>query len=286
MIPVRHMRAPRRATGLLSRTGTIALLALGTGTMGYGCFRYIALLAAVRPYMGWYFPLAVAAGIAVAVGLPWAFVRKARSSSGRWQGLAVAGYVLALGAGMPYYWGVRFNAPPVGVPAALPQPPLWFALVIAGLSAVALTVAAIALLLLVILVGAIAPGLFAGPLRVWGIRRSSAPWKLRPFEPRKLRPFDTSIPARLRLVPPDGGPTGRWLRGVIHVRPGSLLWEPGRGVHALPIDLTTATAVPQDAGSKAKSMGTAMLATSTGQIQLDHDTAMVALLQRIAAEQG
>jgi hypothetical protein len=33
-------------------------------------------------------------------------------------------------------------------------------------------------------------------------------------------------------------------------------------------------------------MGTAILATSTGQIQLDHDTAMVALLQRVAAEQG
>ena len=34
------------------------------------------------------------------------------------------------------------------------------------------------------------------------------------------------------------------------------------------------------------SMGTVILATSTGQIQLDHDAAMVALLQRIAAEQG
>jgi hypothetical protein len=272
------MRAPRRPKGPLSRAGTIALLGLGTGTMGYGCFRYIALLANVRPYMGWYWPLAVAAGIAVAVGLPWAFIRKARNSSGRWQGLAVAGYVLALGVGMPYYWGVRFNAPPVGVPIALPQPPLRFALMIAGLSAVALTIAAITLLLLVILVGTIAPGLFAGPLRVWGIRRASAP--------RKPRPFDTSIPARLRLVPPDGGPTGRWLRGVIHVRPGSLLWEPGRGVQAPPIDLTTATAVPQGADSKAKSRGTAILATSTGQIQLDHDTAMIALLQRIAAEQG
>jgi hypothetical protein len=95
-----------------------------------------------------------------------------------------------------------------------------------------------------------------------------------------------SIPARLRLVPPDGGPTGRWLRGVIHARPGSLLWEPGRSVHALPIDLTTATAVPEDADSKAKSTGTVILATSTGQIQLDHDTAMVALLQRLASEQG
>ncbi|HEX3515379.1 MAG TPA: hypothetical protein VHT26_15405, partial [Trebonia sp.] len=233
--------------------------------MGYACFRYISLLANVRPYMGWHWPLAVAAGIAVAVGLPSAFIRKAHSSSGRWQGSALTGYVLALGAGMTYYWGVRFNAPLVGVPVALPQPPLWFALVIAGLSAVALTIAAIALLLLVILVEAIAPRLFAGPLRVWSIRRVSAH--------RKPRPFDTSIPARLRLVPPDGGLTGRWLRGVIHVRPGSLLWEPGRGVQAPPIDLTTATTVPQDADSKAASMGTVILATSTGQIQLDHDTA-------------
>lgn len=282
MIPVRHWRAPRRATGLLSRAGTVALLGLATGTLGYACFRYIALLADVRPYMGWHWPLAVAAGIAVAAGLPWAFVSKARSSSGRWQGLALTGYVLALCAGMRYYWGVRFNAPPVGVPIALPQPPLWFALLIAGLSAVALTSAAIALLLLVTLVWSIAPRLVAGRLRALGTplrtRRTSAPWK--------PRPFDKSIPARLRLVPPDGGLTGRWLRGVIHVRPGSLMWEPGRGVHAPPFDLTTATPVPQDTGSKADSMGTAILATSTGQIQLDHDSAMVALLQRIAAEQG
>jgi hypothetical protein len=180
------MRAPRRARGLLSRAGMIALLGLSTGTTGYACFRYIALLANVRPYMGWYWPLAVAAGIAVAVGLPWAFVRKARSSSGRWQGLAVTGYVLALGVGMPYYWGVRFNAPPVGVPVALPQPPLWFALMIAGLSAVALTIAAIALLLLVALVEAIAPGLVAGWLRARGIRRASAPRKPGPFVSRNL----------------------------------------------------------------------------------------------------
>jgi hypothetical protein len=132
--------------------------------------------------------------------------------------------------------------------------------------------------LLVILVGAIAPGLGAGWLRAWGTRRASAP--------RKPRPFDKSIPARLRLVPPDGGLTGRWLRGAIHVRPGSLLWEPGRGVQAPPIDLTTATAVPHDADSKAESTGIVILATSTGQIQLDHDRAMIALLQRIAAEQG
>jgi hypothetical protein len=195
--------------------------------------------------MGWYWPLAVAAGIAVAVGLPWAFIRKARSSSGRWQRLAVTGYVVALGCGMTYYWGVRFNAPPVGVPVALPQPPLWFALVIAGLSAVGLTIAAIAVLLLVILVEAIAPGLGAQWLRAWVIRRTSAP--------RKQRRFDKSIPARLRLVPQDGGPTGRWLRGVIYVNPGSLLWEPASGVQAPPIDLTTATAVPQDADPKAES---------------------------------
>ena len=194
---MRHTRAPRRARGPLSRAGTIALLGLGTGTTGYACFRYIALLADVRPYMGWYWPLAVAAGIAVAVGLPWAFVRKARSSSGRWQGLAVTGYVLALAAGMPYYWGVRFNAPPAGVPVALPQPPLWFAVIIAGLSAVALTIAAIALLLLVVLLEAIAPGLVAGWLRAS---------RLRPSTSRRQPPCPRTPTRRRRAWEPSSSP--------------------------------------------------------------------------------
>jgi hypothetical protein len=277
MIHVQHMREPRRAAGPQSRAGKIALLGPVTGLMGYVCARFIVLLADVRPYMGWYWLLAVVAGIAIAAGLPWAFIRGARRSSGRWQGWALAGYVLALGGGLKYYWSVRFNAPPVGVPVVLPQPPLWFALVVAGLTAVTLTYAAITLLLLVVLAEVIAPGHVGGRIRAWRVRRASAP--------RKRRPLDESIPARLRLASPDGGLTGQWLRGVIHVRPGSLLWEPGKGVQVPPIDLTTATVVPQDSDSKAKSKGTAFLATSAGQIQLDHDTAMVALLQRIAAEQ-
>jgi hypothetical protein len=139
--------------------------------MGYVCARLIVLLADVRPYTGWHWLLAVASGIVIAVALPWAFVRGARGSA-RWSGWLLLGYTVAVVGGMRYYLSLRFT-PPRSVPAVLSPPPPWFVLEIAGVSAEALTIAAITLLILAVLVEVIAPGLVGGWLRAQRTRRAS-----------------------------------------------------------------------------------------------------------------
>jgi branched-subunit amino acid ABC-type transport system permease component len=138
-----------------SRAGKLALFAIAGAALGYVCARLIVLLADVRPYIGWYLPLAVAVGIVVVVAVPWIIVRGFRRST-RWPGLLLAVYTGALVAGMRYYLSLRFT--PHSVPAVRSPPPLWFVLEIAGLAAVAFIVAAITLLILVVAVEVIAPG--------------------------------------------------------------------------------------------------------------------------------
>jgi hypothetical protein len=70
--------------------------------MGYICARLIVLLADVRPYIGWYWLLAVASGIVVVVAPVWAVVAGFRSSA-RWPGWLLLGYIAALVGGMRYY---------------------------------------------------------------------------------------------------------------------------------------------------------------------------------------
>lgn len=272
------MMLPERKRGLRwgvprSRAGKLAVLALSIGAMGFICARLIVLLADVRPYTGWYWLLAVASGIVIAVALPWAFVRGARSSA-RWSGWLLLGYTVALAGGMRYYLSLRFT-PPGSVPAVLPPPSPRLVLEIAGLSAVTLTVAAITLLILAVMVEVIAPGPVGGWLRAQRTRRASAN--------RPPGPADERFPARLRLETP-GAPAGPWLRGEIHVRPGSLLWEPATGVHAVPTELAAATIMPEDAGRGAKRGRAVIVDTPTGQVQLECDAGLLALLQRIATE--
>ncbi len=144
-VPSERVQRLRRAVPR-SRAGKLGVLALSIGTVGYICARLIVLLADVRPYTGWYWLLAVASGIGVAVALPWAYVRGARGSA-RWPGWLLVGYIMALVGGMRYYLSLRFT-PPGSVPAALPPPSPWFVLEIAGLSATTFTWAAITLLML------------------------------------------------------------------------------------------------------------------------------------------
>jgi hypothetical protein len=137
--------------------------------MGYVDARLIMLLADVRPYVGWYLLLAVACGIVVAVAIPWLFASGFRRSA-RWSRWLLFGYIVALVGGMRYYVSLRFT-PPSSVPAGLPSPPWWFVLEMAGLAAVAFTVAAITLLIFVLLVGVSAPGPLGRWLRAWRTRR-------------------------------------------------------------------------------------------------------------------
>jgi hypothetical protein len=191
---------------------------LSIGATGWACARLIVLLTDVRPYAGWYWLLAVASGIVIAVALPWMFVHGARGSA-RWPGWLLLGYTAAIVGGLRYYLSPRFT-PPRTVSAVPPQPQPWFVLEIAGLSAVTLTFAAITLLILAAMVEVIAPGPVGGWLRAQRTRRASPN--------RPPGPVDERIPARLRRGAP-GNRAGPWLRGEIHVRPGSLLWEPAAG---------------------------------------------------------
>ena len=159
-----------RATAPRSRAGNLALLAVGGGATGWGSAKLILLMADARPYTGWYWLLAVAGGIVIAVGLPWALVRGARSPArgarsparrarglAGWVGWLLLGYTVALVGGMRYFLSVRFIAPS-SVAAVQPAPSPQFLLELAGISAESVTFVAITLLLLAIMVELIAPG--------------------------------------------------------------------------------------------------------------------------------
>jgi len=160
----------RRPSAPRSRAGKLAALAVGGGATGWASAKCILLLADVKPYTGWYWLLAVAGGIVIAVALPWALVRAVRGPA-RWTGWLLVAYTVALVGGMRYYLSLRFT-PPSSVPAVLPAPPPQFVLEIAGLSAEALTFVAVTLLILAVMVEVIAPGPVGGWLRA---RRKPGP---------------------------------------------------------------------------------------------------------------
>jgi hypothetical protein len=250
-----------------SRAGKLAVLALGAVATGYVCARLIVLLADVRPYTGWYLLPAVAIGIVVAVAFPWACVRAFRSPA-RWAGWLLPVYAMAVVGGMRYYLLLRFT-PPGSVPAVLPPPPLWFVLEIVGLSAVSFSIAAVTLLILAVMAEVIAPGPVGGRVRAWSVRRERAVGHPGSAGAR--------FPARLRAEAP-GGPEQKWLRGAIHVRPGSLRWEPDAGSGAVPAELTSAVIVPGDAGSGQS----VTVDTPAGRVRLDCRAETFALLQHLA----
>jgi hypothetical protein len=175
---------------------------------------------------------------------------------------------------MRYYLSVRFTPPSSG--RAVAPPSTWFVLELAGLSAVTLTVAAITLLALAGLAGVIAPGPVGGWLRAKRTRRASAN--------RHSGPVDERFTVRLRMQAP-GAEAGPWLRGEIRVRPGSLLWEPAAGVHAVPAELAAAAIVPDDAGPDAGRGRAVTVDTPAGRVRLECDPGLLAVLQHAAADQ-
>jgi hypothetical protein len=100
-------------------------------------------------------------------------------------------------------------------------------------------------------------------------------------------PWTTGPPVPVRLRPiTDGGSPG-WLKGALLLSPGSLLWQPDRGVSAPPVELAAAAIVPwlpgQDDGG-ANSAFVVNLQTSAGQFQLDMDADMFEMSQQLVAE--
>jgi len=168
MPPGRTWRLSRAAAR--SRAGKLAALALSAGATGYICARFIMLLAEARPYAGWYWLLAVASGLVIAVALPWALLRGAGRPA-RWPGWLLVGYTVALAGGMQYYLSLRFT-PPGSIPAS--PPPLPFVLEITGLTAVTLTFAVLTLLVLAAVAAIVAPGSVGGWLRAQRSRRARA----------------------------------------------------------------------------------------------------------------
>jgi hypothetical protein len=177
--PRGRMPRLRRGTAPPSRAGKIALLALVVGITGWAGARFAALLADVWPDAGWYWYVAVAAGIVIAVAPVWllsrgtVWARAARGARGtaRWPGWLLAGYTIAMVVGIKYYLSLRYTPAPSGVTVAPPS--ALFVFEMAGLAAETLIMAAITLLLLAVTAEIIAPG----PVGRWlrSLRKQTTP---------------------------------------------------------------------------------------------------------------
>jgi hypothetical protein len=173
-------RMPRgRRNGPQSRPGKVAMLALGIAIAGWACDRFAALLADVRPHTGWYWYLALAAGIVLAVAPPWILSRgtaRARADRdrrpARWAPWLLLGYMIVM-VGVKYYLSLLYAAPPSGATRAPPSPLLVFEMTV--LAAETLLFAAITLLLLAVAAEIIAPGPVGGWLRARFNQKSPLP---------------------------------------------------------------------------------------------------------------
>jgi hypothetical protein len=170
----------RRGNAPQSRPGKVAMLALGIGITGWACDRFAALLADVRPDTGWYWYLALAAGIVLAVAPPWILshgTARARADRdrrpARWAPWLLLGYLIVMVGGIKYYLSLRYTAPPAGATIAPPSPLI--AIEMTVLAAETLFLAAITLLLLAVAAELIAPGPVGGWLRARFNRKSPLP---------------------------------------------------------------------------------------------------------------
>ncbi|HUJ05274.1 MAG TPA: hypothetical protein VLX31_04085 [Streptosporangiaceae bacterium] len=98
--------------------------------------------------------------------------------------------------------------------------------------------------------------------------------------PQPGGPGARPVPARLRRLD-AAGQGGDWLRGALRLAPGSLLWEPGAGVHASPVELAAATVVPGPALGR-QAMVTS-LQTPVGLFQLELDPVLFEMSQELVA---
>lgn len=93
------------------------------------------------------------------------------------------------------------------------------------------------------------------------------------------------VPARLRPVTAAG--QGEWLRGALHLAPGSLRWTPDSGVSAQPVELATAMMLPDSGGGRSrKSAMHVDLQTPDGQFQLELDPVLFEMSQQLVTEEA
>ncbi|HUZ54501.1 MAG TPA: hypothetical protein VMU94_18505 [Streptosporangiaceae bacterium] len=93
------------------------------------------------------------------------------------------------------------------------------------------------------------------------------------------------VPARLRPVTAAG--QGDWLGGALRLAPGSLLWTPDSGVSANPVELATATTVPDQGGGRSRKPATLVdLETAEGRFQLELDPVLFEMSQQLVTEEA
>lgn len=273
----RKLRKPRWSR---SKPGQAVILAFATVVIGVLTAAMFWLLARTCAYLGLDAVLPVGMGIAAAIVVPWCYVRGARRDvTARWPAWLLTGYTFALVAGMRYYLSIRFRhagSRPPGLP------PLAFQAQVAGLAAEVLTIGVLTLLLIAATILLVVP---AGRLprlrRVLSVRsrrdRADSPGACLP---------DDRLPARIRLVGPDEH--RKWLRGAMRMAPGSLIWEPAKGVDAASIELAHATVLQAAAQAKTRRRSTkpnrlVALETPIGGADLELAPELFVAIQELAA---
>lgn len=251
-----------------SPAGKFALLAFGALAVGGISVKLALPLAGALAYTGWSGLLPTTAGIVTATAVPWVLACANRGPA-RWPAWLLACYVMAVAGGMRYFLTVRFLVAPRTAPAVAPAPSPLLALEIAGLAAVAYTFAVITLVLVAAMAEVVAPGPAGGRIHAW--------YEHREIAQRHTGPVEDQIPARRRVRAPGRASAGRWVRGTISVRDGSVLWEPGTFARTAPAELATGTIVDGDGLS-------VTVDSPSGSVQLECDAWTFALLQHGATQ--
>ena len=127
-------RPDRAKSGKWDLPKQLAILLGSTALIGYLTVRVDVPLVELRPAYGWYWPLMVAAGCAVAVGIPVLVWRASRSPSWRrWPTWLLVGYCAAIVAGMDYFFHISVNTAAASA-SSIGTPPLRYLLELAALA--------------------------------------------------------------------------------------------------------------------------------------------------------
>ena len=108
------------------------ILAIATVAMGLCCARLIGLIAAIAPYLGWSWLIALAGGAMLLVIPIWALAAGLKSWPRQARWLSV-GYAAAAVFAMQYYLPRHLTPPTLAKSQPLPAAPVSFDFQVAGL---------------------------------------------------------------------------------------------------------------------------------------------------------